>query len=88
MVVPLLSLNDSTWPMPGTESLRSSLRTPSLASSFASSPKSEFGATSNDSDVQCSRSDLLSWIVSRPILVARNARSFSRSASFRPMNSS
>ena len=88
MVVPLLSWKDSTCPIPGTESLRSSLRTPSLASSRASSPKSESGDTSNDSDVQCARSDLLSWMVSRPVLVARKARFFSRSASLRPMNSS
>ena len=48
--------------MPGTESLRNSLRMPSLASSCAKSPKSEFGATSNDSLMQCARSALLSWI--------------------------
>ena len=86
MVVPLSSWNDSTWPMPGMESLRSSLRTPSFASSRASSPKSELGATSNDNLMQCARSALLSWITSGPTLLARKARSFSRSATISPMN--
>ncbi len=38
--------------MPGMESLRSSLLMPSFSSSRASAPKSESGATSNDSVVQ------------------------------------
>ena len=72
--------------MPGTESLRSSLLMPSCASVFASSAKSELGATSNDSLVQCARSDCSSCTASTPVLLARNARSFSRSASTRPGN--
>src|SRR5262245_43065425 len=49
MAVPLLSLKVRTWPMPGTESLRSSLLMPSADSALASSPKTELGAASTGS---------------------------------------
>ena len=83
----MLSLKVSTLPMPGMESLRSSLLTPSLPSSFASASKSESGATSNDSRAQWLRSACSSWIESSPVFDARNARFFSRSASTRPATS-
>ena len=71
--------------MPGVESLRSSLLMPSFSSSRASAPKSESGATSNESVLQRSTSPFLSSMAKSPIWVVRKARSFSRSASTRPI---
>ena len=53
MVVPFGSLNFSTLPMPGIESLLSSFAMPSSLNWRLIAAKSEFGATSNDSPVHC-----------------------------------
>jgi hypothetical protein len=80
-----LILKARSFPMPGQESLRTSLCTPSADSFLAMSVKSALGETSNDSRSSFGSPPCSSVMVRSPVLLAKKARSCSLVSSTSPL---